>query len=177
MLISSSSVCPRTLRLRSVSHRNTGNTESASHNHIKHCWSFRYYLCTTKPYRITLIRTTPPTLQELYSSRESKRAVKITLDPHISTSLFELLRLVDATELHTTLLYNYTLINLTHIPSLPFNLHIIYLYIQLSVCIVLFLIYLFYFLFFFVLSVFIVVSLSFCCTVKASVTKTNSSYV
>ncbi len=145
MLISSSSVCPRTLRLRSVSHRNTGNTESASHNHIKHCWSFRYYLCTTKPYRITLIRTTLPTLQELYSSRESKRAVKSTLDPHISTSLFELLRLFGATELHTTLLYNYTLINLTHIPSLPFNLHIIYLYIQLSVCKVLFLIYLFYF--------------------------------
>ncbi len=172
MLISSSSVCPRTLRLRSVSHRNTGNTESASHNHIKHCWSFSYYLCTTKPYRITL-----PTLQELYSSRESKRAVKITLDPHISTSLFELLRLVDATELHTTLLYNYTLINLTHIPSLPFNVHIIYLYIQLSVCIVLFIIYLFYFLFFFLLSVFIVLSLSFCCTVEASVTKTNSSYV
>ncbi len=177
MLISSSSVCPRTLRLRSVSHRNTGNTESASHNHIKHCWSFRYYMCTTKPYRITLIRTTLPTLQELNSSRESKRAVKITLDPHISTSLFELLRLVDATELHTTLLYNYTLINLTHIPSLPFNVHIIYLYIQLSVCIVLFLIYLFCFLFFFVLSVFIVVSLSFCCTVEASVMKTNSSYV
>ncbi len=140
MLISSSSVCPRTLRLRSVSHRNTGNTESASHNHIKHCRSFRYYLCTTKPYRITL-----PTLQELYSSRKSKRAVKITLDPHISTSLFELLRLVNATEHHTTLLYNYTLINLTHIPSLHFNVHIIYPYIQLSVCIVLFIIYLFYF--------------------------------
>ncbi len=32
-----------------------------------------------------IIGTTLPTLQELYSSRVSKRAVKITLDPHTST--------------------------------------------------------------------------------------------
>ncbi len=39
-----------------------------------------------------VIGTTLPTLQELYSSRVSKRAVKITLDPsHPAHSLFELL--------------------------------------------------------------------------------------
>ncbi len=39
-----------------------------------------------------IISTTLPTLQELYSSRLSKRAVKITLDPsHPAHSLFELL--------------------------------------------------------------------------------------
>ncbi len=44
--------------------------------------------------------TTLPTLQELYLSRVSKRAGKITLDPsHPAHSLFELFRLVDATEL------------------------------------------------------------------------------
>ncbi len=47
-----------------------------------------------------IIGTTLPTLQELYLSRVSKRADKITLDPsHPAHSLFELLRLVDATEL------------------------------------------------------------------------------
>ncbi len=44
-----------------------------------------------------IIGTTLPTLQELYSSRVSKRAVKITLDPsHPSLNCY---RLVDATEL------------------------------------------------------------------------------
>ncbi len=39
-----------------------------------------------------IIGTTLPTLQELYSSRESKKAGKITLDPsHPAHSLFELL--------------------------------------------------------------------------------------
>ncbi len=38
-----------------------------------------------------IIGATLPALQELYSSRESERAGKITLDPHISTLLFELL--------------------------------------------------------------------------------------
>ncbi len=63
---------------------------------------------------------------------------------------------------HTTLLYTYTLIYLTHILSLHFEfahnipVHtklsiVIHLYIQLSICIVLFLIYLFYFLFFYYL--------------------------
>ncbi len=98
---------------------------------------------------------TLPTLQELYSSRVSKIAVKITLDPHIQhTPSLNCYRLIDATELraperpdtetvsslrqsiswtcdikrgtHTI----YTLIYLTHILSLHFNLHIIYLYIQ-----------------------------------------------
>ncbi len=49
---------------------------------------------------------------------------------------------------------------------------VIYLYIQMSICILLFLIYLF-FLLFFLLSVFFL-SLPFCCTAVASVTKTNS---
>ncbi len=40
---------------------------------------------------VRIIGTTLPTLQELYSSRESERAGKITPDPHISTLLFELL--------------------------------------------------------------------------------------
>ncbi len=48
-----------------------------------------------------IIGTTIPTLQDLYSSRVSKRAGKITLDPsNPANSLFELLLLlVDATEL------------------------------------------------------------------------------
>ncbi len=47
-----------------------------------------------------IIGTTLPTLQELYSSRESKKAVKITLDPHIQHTLsLNCYRLVDATEL------------------------------------------------------------------------------
>ncbi len=45
------------------------------------------------------IGTTLPTLQELYSSRVSERAVKITLDPHIQhTPSLNCYRLVDATE-------------------------------------------------------------------------------
>ncbi len=47
-----------------------------------------------------IIGTTLPTLQELYSSRVSKRSVKITLDPHIQhTHSLNCYRLVDATEL------------------------------------------------------------------------------
>ncbi len=47
-----------------------------------------------------IIGTTLPTLQELYSSRESKRAGKITLTPHIQhTPSLNYYRLVDATEL------------------------------------------------------------------------------
>ncbi len=47
-----------------------------------------------------IIGTTLPTLQELYSSRVSKRAGKITLDPHIQhTPSLNCYRLVDATEL------------------------------------------------------------------------------
>ncbi len=47
-----------------------------------------------------IIGTTLPSLQELYLSRVSKRAGKITLDPsHPTHFLFELLRLVNATEL------------------------------------------------------------------------------
>ncbi len=47
-----------------------------------------------------IIGTTLPTLQELYSSRVSKRADKITLDPHIQhTPSLNCYRLVDATEL------------------------------------------------------------------------------
>jgi len=47
-----------------------------------------------------IIGTTLPALQELYSSRESKRAGKITLDPHIQhTPALNCYRLVDATEL------------------------------------------------------------------------------
>ncbi len=47
-----------------------------------------------------IIGTTLPTLQELYSSRVSKRAGKITLDPHIQhTPSLNFYRLVDATEL------------------------------------------------------------------------------
>ncbi len=93
------------------------------------CWANHWYIL--------------PTLQELYSSRVSKRAVKITLDPsHPAHSLFELF---DATELWAperpdtetisslkqsiswTLDINYgthtiyTLIYLTHILSLHFN--------------------------------------------------------
>ncbi len=50
-----------------------------------------------------IIGTTLPTLQELYSSRVSKRSGKITLDPsHPAHSLFELLPLNVE---HTTLLY------------------------------------------------------------------------
>ncbi len=46
-----------------------------------------------------IIDTTLPTLQELYSSRVSERAVKITLDPHIQhTPSLNCCRLVDATE-------------------------------------------------------------------------------
>ncbi len=146
---------------------------------------------------------TLPTLQELYSSRVSKRAVKITLDPHIQhTASLNCYRLIDATELweqpdtetvsslrqsiswtcdikrgtHTI----YTLIYLTHILSLHFNLHIIYLYIQNVL-----LLYTYtyncqfeYCYSLFTCSIFIicvfVLSLSFCCTVEASVTKTNS---
>ncbi len=102
-----------------------------------------------------IIGTTLPTLQELYSSRVSKRAGKITLDPHIQhTPSLNCYRPVNATELWAperpdtgtvsslrqsiswTLDNNcgihtiYTLIYLTHILSLHFNLHIIYLYIQ-----------------------------------------------
>ncbi len=110
-----------------------------------------------------IIGTTLPTLQELYSSRMSKRAVKITLDPHIQhTPSLNCCCLVDATELWVperpdtgtvsslrqsiswTLDNNcgthtiYTLIYLTHILSLHFNLHIICLYIQLSIVIYLY---------------------------------------
>ncbi len=47
-----------------------------------------------------IIGTTLPTLQELYSSRVSKRAGKITLDPHIQhTHYLNCYRLIDATEL------------------------------------------------------------------------------
>ncbi len=47
-----------------------------------------------------IIGTTLPTLQELYSSRMSKRAGKITLDPHIQhTPSLNCYRPVDATEL------------------------------------------------------------------------------
>ncbi len=47
-----------------------------------------------------IIGATLPTLQELYLSRVSKRAGKITLDPsHPAHSLFELLPSVDTTEL------------------------------------------------------------------------------
>ncbi len=47
-----------------------------------------------------IIGTPLPTLQELYSSRVSKRAGKITLDPHIQhTPSLNCYRLVDATEL------------------------------------------------------------------------------
>ncbi len=47
-----------------------------------------------------IIGTTLPTLQELYSSRVSKRADKITLDPHIQhTPSLNCYRLIDATEL------------------------------------------------------------------------------
>ncbi len=47
-----------------------------------------------------IIGTTLPTLQELYSSRVSKRAGKITLDPHIQhTPSLNCYRLVNATEL------------------------------------------------------------------------------
>ncbi len=47
-----------------------------------------------------IIGTTPPTLQELYLSRVSKRAGKITLDPsHPHTPFLNCYRLVDATEL------------------------------------------------------------------------------
>ncbi len=47
-----------------------------------------------------IIGTIPPTLQELYSSRVSKRAGKITLDPHIQhTPSLNCYRPVDATEL------------------------------------------------------------------------------
>ncbi len=69
---------------------------------------------------------------------------------------------------------NYTLIYLTLIRSLHFNLHIIYMYIQRQ--------FVYYYLFTY--SIFnssfycvFVLSLSFCCTVEASVTKTNSLYV
>ncbi len=47
-----------------------------------------------------IIGTTLPTLQELYSSRVSKRAGKITLDPHIQhTPSLNCCRPVNATEL------------------------------------------------------------------------------
>ncbi len=47
-----------------------------------------------------IIGTTLPTLQELYSSRVSKRAGKITLDPHIQhTPSLNCYRPVNATEL------------------------------------------------------------------------------
>ncbi len=47
-----------------------------------------------------IIGTTLPTLQELYSSRVSKRAGKITVDPsHPAHSSLNCYRLVDATEL------------------------------------------------------------------------------
>ncbi len=47
-----------------------------------------------------IVGTTLPTLQELYLSRVSKRAGKITLDPsHPAHSLLNCCRLVDATEL------------------------------------------------------------------------------
>ncbi len=110
-----------------------------------------------------IIGTTLPTLQELYSSRVSKRAGKITLDPHIQHILsLNCCCLIDVTELWAperpgtgtvsslrqsiswTLDNNcgthtiYTLIYLTHILSLHFNLHIICLYIQLSIVIYLY---------------------------------------
>ncbi len=53
---------------------------------------------------------------------------------------------------------------------------VIYLYMQLSICILLFLIYLFFFILLFIIC-FFVLSLSFCCTLVAYVTITNSSYV
>ncbi len=46
-----------------------------------------------------VIGTTLPTLQKLYSSRVSKRAGKITLDPSQHTPSLNCYRLVDATEL------------------------------------------------------------------------------
>ncbi len=47
-----------------------------------------------------IIGTILPSLQELYSSRVSKKAVKITLDPHIQhTSSLNCYRLINATEL------------------------------------------------------------------------------
>ncbi len=47
-----------------------------------------------------IIGTTIPTLRELFLSRVSKRAVKITLDPHIQhTPSLKCYNLVDATEL------------------------------------------------------------------------------
>ncbi len=115
-----------------------------------------------------IIGTTLPTLQELYSSRVSKMAGKITLDPsHPAHSLFELLlsgRRYRALSTRTTRHRN------SFFPSI-----IIYIYIQLSICILLFLIYLFYFLI--VLFIICVFLFCHCQTVEASVTKTNSLYV
>ncbi len=52
------------------------------------------------PLLLSIIGTTLPTLQELYSSRVRKGAVKITLNPsHQHTPSLNCYRLVDATEL------------------------------------------------------------------------------
>ncbi len=138
-----------------------------------------------------IIGTTLPTLQELYSSRVSKRAGKITLDPHIQhTPSSNRYRLVDATELwaperpdtdtvsslrqsshehltlnveHTTLLYNYLFT--THTYFFISNLHMSDLTHNCLYCILCF--------FHFVHCLFVhcsfvicVLLLSFCCTVE-----------
>ncbi len=67
--------------------------------HFNNCLvQLSYQIWPQKTERI--IGTTLPTLQELYLSRVSKRAGKITLDPHIQhTSSLNCYRLVNATEL------------------------------------------------------------------------------
>ncbi len=124
-----------------------------------------------------IIGTTLPTLQELYSSRVSKRSGKITLDPsHPAHSLFELLPLNVE---HTTLLY---IIYSSHIliSFLICTYHTctyIIVYIIYCVFAILYIVYFVYYILFFLL-------LSVSCPVAvillhcgASVTITNSSYV
>ncbi len=99
-----------------------------------------------------IIGTTFPPLQELYLSRVSKRAGKITLDrSHPAHSLFELVNVTElwvperpdtgtVSSLKLYILWTldnnygthtiYKLIYLTHILSLRLQLHIILLYIQ-----------------------------------------------
>ncbi len=83
--------------------------------HINNCLvQLRYQIWSQRVVRTAerIIGTTLPTLQELYSSRESKRADRITLDPHIQhTPSLNCYRLVDATENKTNFLFvTYTII-------------------------------------------------------------------
>ncbi len=139
-----------------------------------------------------IIGTSLPTLQELYSSRVSKRAGKITLDPHIQhTPSLNCYRLVDATEFwvperpdtetvsfckqsiswtldikhgtHNTIIHY---LFITHTYFVISNLHITSLYTHNSHFLCVFAFLYFVCLYIIIYYLYLVMLLSFCCTVE-----------